>query len=135
MTDKDFIASLPEERREPVSRLLSVVRENIPAGFAESVRKDVIHFEVPLSLYPEGYHVGKEVPLPYVSIASEKGHIALHHFGLYMDKDLLEWFQNSYAEQVSHKLDMGKSCIRFKKWRGRRDRSGWKCTRRAHRKR
>ena len=115
MTEDEFVASLPEERREPVARLLSVVRENIPSGFEEAISNDMVNFQVPLSLYPKGYHVGKDVPLPYISIASGKGHIALHHFGLYMDNELLKWFQNSYAEQVPRKLDMGKSCIRFKK--------------------
>lgn len=111
----DFIASLSPERVDPVTRLLDTVRSNIPSGFVESVSGGMVHFVVPLSTYPAGYHVGKESPLPFISIASQKGHVALYHFGIYVDTELMTWFQEAYAEQVPHKPDMGKSCIRFKK--------------------
>jgi len=110
-----FLVSLAPERVEPVTRLLDTVRSNLPAGFVESVASGMVNFVVPLSTYPAGYHVGKGAPLPFISIASQKGHVALYHFGLYVDSELMTWFQQAYAEQVPHKLDMGKSCIRFKR--------------------
>ncbi len=115
MSIDDFLASLSPERVGPVTQLLDTIRSNIPSGFVESVSSGVVNFVVPLSTYSAGYHTGKDTPLPYVSIASQKGHVALYHFGLYVDSELMTWFQQAYAEQVPQKLDMGKSCIRFKK--------------------
>lgn len=115
MSIDEFLAALSPERVEPVTQLLDTVRSNLPSGFVESVASGMLNFVVPLSTYPAGYHTGKGTPLPFFSIASQKGHIALYHFGLYIDGELMTWFQQAYAEKVPHKLDMGKSCIRFKK--------------------
>jgi hypothetical protein len=70
---------------------------------------------VPHSLYPDGYHCDPKLPLPFVNIASQKNHIALYHNGLYAMPELQEWFKDQYGKRVPAKLDMGKSCIRFKK--------------------
>ena len=115
MSIGDFLASLSSGRIGSVTKLLDAIRNNIPAGFIESVSSGMVSFVVPLSTYPAGYHTGKDTPLPYISIASQKGHVVLYHFGLYVDSELMTWFQQAYAEQVPQKLDMGKSCIRFKK--------------------
>ena len=115
MSIDDFLASLSLERPGPVTLLLDTIRCNIPSGFVESVSSGTVNFVVPLSTYPAGYHTGKDTPLPYISIASQKGHVVLYHFGLYVDSELMTWFQQAYDKQVPQKLDMGKSCIRFKK--------------------
>ena len=111
----EYLDSLPEERKDAVSRLRECIRGNLPEGFEEVMSGTMPSYVVPLTTYPVGYHVGKNTPLPFVSFASQKGHIALYHFGLYVDKELMSWFEAAYAEQVEHKLDMGKSCVRFKK--------------------
>ena len=75
----------------------------------------MIGYYVPHSLYPNGYHVNPELPLPFINIASQKNFVALYHMGLYNDEKLLNWFKTEYPKYVKTKLDMGKSCIRFKK--------------------
>lgn len=74
----------------------------------------MIGFSVPHSRYPAGYHCNPKDPLPFAGLASQKNHIAFYHMGIYADPALLDWFQKAYAERVPGKLDMGKSCIRFK---------------------
>ncbi|MCG8416169.1 MAG: DUF1801 domain-containing protein [Pseudomonadales bacterium] len=114
-TVDDYLDSLDSERQAAVSRLRDTIRNNLPAGFEESMSGSMPSYVVPLDLYPAGYHVGKNTPLPFVSFASQKGHIALYHFGMYVDQELMAWFEAEYAKRVEHKLDMGKSCVRFKK--------------------
>jgi len=112
-TAQDYIAGLPAERQEPMSKLRKVILDNLPEGFQE-VMQGMPSYIVPLSLFPQGYHCTPNTPLPFMGIASAKNFISLHHFGMYMDEDLLQWFVAEYAKQVSTKLDMGKSCVRFK---------------------
>jgi len=109
-----YLASLVDSRRQPVSELRQTIVKNLPAGFVETM-SPAPAYVVPLSLFPEGYHCSSNTPLPYMSIASNKNFIALHHFGLYVDQDLLKWFVAEYPKHVKNKLDMGKGCIRFKK--------------------
>lgn len=75
----------------------------------------MIGYVVPHSVYPAGYHCDPKLPLPFINLASQKNFIALYHMGLYADAELLEWFTAEYPRHSSTKLDMGKSCIRFKK--------------------
>ncbi len=75
----------------------------------------MIGYVVPHSIYPDGYHCLPELPLPFVNIASQKNFIALYHMGLYADPEILDWFVSEYPKHSERKLDMGKSCIRFKK--------------------
>jgi hypothetical protein len=75
----------------------------------------MIGYVVPHSIYPAGYHCDTKLPLPFLNLASQKSHIAVYHMGIYADPELLNWFQSAYAAEVKGKLDMGKSCIRFKK--------------------
>lgn len=112
---EDYIAQLPDERREPMSRLRSLLKSHLPPGFQETMSYGMIGYVVPHSLYPPGYHCTPELPLPFVSIASQKNFIALYHMGMYADPELLHWFQTEYAKVVPTKLDMGRSCVRFKK--------------------
>lgn len=74
----------------------------------------MIGYVVPHSLYPPGYHVNPTLPLPFINIASQKNYIAMYHMGLYANKQLLDWFVAEYPKHSPRKLDMGKSCIRFK---------------------
>ena len=110
----EYLASLPEERRVPMSKLRSVIVKHLPAGFAE-VMQGIPSYVVPLSIYPQGYHCTANTPLPFISIASQKNYIALHHFGMYVDQELMQWFVAEYPRHMTGKLDMGKSCVRFKK--------------------
>lgn len=113
-TSKEYIAELPEDRKEPVLKLRETILKNLPEGFEEEMSYGMIGYVVPHSLYPAGYHVNPELPLPFINIASQKKFIALYHMGIYSDKDLLNWFVSEYPKHVKTKLDMGKSCIRFK---------------------
>lgn len=75
----------------------------------------MIGWVVPFKTYPAGYHCDPKMPLPFISLASQKNYIALYHMGLYSNKKLLEWFTSEWKKREPKKLDMGKSCIRFKK--------------------
>ena len=114
-TPKEYFATLPDDRREAMVKLHDVIAQNLPAGFAEVMEYGAPGWVVPHSLYPAGYHCNPRQALPFLGIASRKQYIALHHMGLYADPVLLGWFQTEYARQAKGRLDMGKSCIRFKK--------------------
>ena len=111
----DYISNLPEERQVAMSRLRQTILDNLPKGFEETMSYGMIGYVVPHSIYPEGYHCTPELPLPFMSIASQKNFVALYHMGIYADKELYDWFVVEYPKHVKTKLDMGKSCIRFKK--------------------
>ncbi len=113
-TVSEYLASLPADRQTVIARLREVVLQNLPAGFEERMSYGMIGYAVPLSRYPAGYHVQPEQPLPFLALASQKNHIALYHMGLYADPVLERWFTDEYARRVPAKLDMGKSCIRFR---------------------
>ncbi len=114
-TVEAYLNSLPEERKLPMMNLRNIILKSIPKGFKEEMSYGMIGYVVPHSLYPKGYHCSPELPLPFLSIASQKNFIAIYHMGMYEKPELLNWFTNEYAQRVKGKLDMGKSCIRFKK--------------------
>ena len=114
-TVEEYLNELPADRKEAVNKLRKEILKNLPAGFKEEMNYGMIGYVVPHSLYPPGYHCDNKLPLPFMNIASQKNFIAVYHMGVYADKDLLEWFVNEYAKVAVAKLDMGKSCIRFKK--------------------
>ena len=109
----NYIAALATERASAVAQLRDSITINLPAGFEEQMTT-MPAYVVPLSLYPSGYHTTKNTPLPFISFASQKNFIALYHFGIYVDAELMAWFVGEYPKHSSRKLDMGKSCIRFK---------------------
>ena len=111
---EDYISQLPEKRREVISGIRQQILENLPKGFEEQMSYGMLGYVVPHSIYPKGYHVKPELPLPFINLASQKNFIALYHSGLYADPALLEWFTSEYSKHCKRKLDMGKSCIRFK---------------------
>jgi len=113
-TPDEYVDQLPEERRKAISELRNVICENLPDGFEEIMQYGMIGYVVPLSTYPDGYHVSPGTPLPFIHVASQKNHIAVYHSGIYTDPVLMDWFVEAYNEQVTTKLNMGKSCIRFR---------------------
>ncbi len=113
-TPDGYIAKLPEDRKEVVSLLRETVKTNLPEGFEECINYNMIGYVVPHSLYPADYHCDPKLPLPFINIASQKNFVALYHSGIYADKELHDWFVSEYPKYVDTKLDMGKSCIRFK---------------------
>ncbi len=110
-----YLDEIPAERKDAFSKLRETILANLPKGFVEEMSYGMIGYVVPHSIYPKGYHCDPKLPLPFFSIASQKNFIALYHMGLYADTELLEWFINEYPKHSKTKLDMGKSCIRFKK--------------------
>lgn len=114
-TVDSYIANCPEDRQEALHALRDAIVTNLPEGFSESVSSGFIHYCVPHSIYPAGYHCNPKDPLPFLAIASQKNFIAVYHMGIYSDPQLLKWFTEEYGKRVKTKLDMGKSCIRFKK--------------------
>ncbi len=114
MKPEEFVNSLPEDRQDAMSRLRKVIKKNIPKGFEETVAGGMLNYSVPHKIYPGGYHCNPKLPLPFVYVASQKAGISLYHMGVYSFPDLLEWFTNEYPKHAKKKLDMGKSCIRFK---------------------
>ena len=112
---QSYIDNLPEERRTIIVNLRKVISENLPNGFEECMNYGMIGYVVPKSLYPKGYHCSPELPLPFLNIASQKNSVNIYHMGIYADEKLLKWFQEEFLKYSKKKLDMGKSCIRFKK--------------------
>lgn len=113
-TPDKYIEKLPKERKQALSRLRESIKSNLPSGFEECINYKMIGYVVPHSIYPNGYHVDSKLPLPFINIASQKNFVALYHSGIYADKKLHNWFVAQYPKHVDTKLDMGKSCIRFK---------------------
>ena len=111
----DYISQIPEDRKEPMRKLRQVILNNLPNGIEETMSYGMIGYVVPNSIYPDGYHCTPELPLPFMNIASQKNFIAVYHSGVYAKKELYDWFVSEYPKHSSRKLDMGKSCIRFKK--------------------
>lgn len=114
-TPEQYIAELPDDRKAAITKLRATVLTNLPEGFQEGMSYGMIGYVVPHSLYPPGYHCTPQLPLPFMSFASQKNFIAFYHMGIYADADLLTWFTQEYPKHCTYKLDMGKSCIRFKK--------------------
>ena len=114
-TPEQYIKELPEDRKQPMVQLRSTILSNLPKGFKEVISSGMISYIVPHDKYPDGYHCNPKDPLPFISLASQKNFIALYHMGMYAMPKLLDWFTKEYPKHSTSKLDMGKSCIRFKK--------------------
>lgn len=113
-TPEEYIEQLPEDRKEVFQKLRQIILENLPEGFQEKIQYDMISYVVPREIYPEGYHVDPSKELGFLAIGNQKQHIGVYHSGIYMMPEIEEWFVNEYPKHMSTKLDMGKSCIRFK---------------------
>lgn len=114
-TVEQYLNELPADRQEPVHKLRETILKNLPKGFKEAMGYGMIGYVVPHSIYPAGYHCDPKQALPFASIASQKNFIAFYHMGIYAQPELLKWFVDEYPKHSKLKLDMGKSCIRFKK--------------------
>ena len=114
-TPTAYVDSLPEDRKKAMNELRKVILKNLPKGFQEEMSYGMIGYVIPHTLYPAGYHCKPELPLPFLNIASQKNFIAVYHMGMYADKKQLDWFTAEFPKHSKAKLDMGKSCIRFKK--------------------
>ncbi len=112
---EDYINKLPEDRKIAISKLRNIILKNMPKGLEEGISYNTIGFYVPHSIYPKGYHCDTSLPLPFINLASQKNFIALYHSGIYAKKELYDWFVKEYPKHCKYKIDMGKSCIRFKK--------------------
>ncbi|MGB0429091.1 MAG: DUF1801 domain-containing protein [Bacteroidia bacterium] len=111
---EDYLSKIPEERQEAFNKLRETIIANLPDGFSEELSYGMVGYVVPKSTYPAGYHCDPKLPLPFLSIANQKNFISVYHMGIYASPELMEWFVAEYPKYVKTKLDMGKSCIRFK---------------------
>lgn len=112
---EQYLKELPAARKEPMTQLRATILKNLPKGFEEQMSYGMLGYVVPHKLYPDGYHCDPKLPLPFMCIASQKNFIAFYHMGIYADDKILKWFTTEYPKHTPAKLDMGKSCIRFKK--------------------
>ena len=114
-TVEQYMAELPADRQKAMTELRKVIKKNLPKGFKEGMGYGMMGWSVPHSIYPAGYHCNPKDPLPFMGLASQKNSINFYHMGIYANPKLLKWFQDAHAKASSKKLDMGKSCIRYKK--------------------
>ena len=115
LTPKEYLNGLDKERKQVISKLRSVINNNLPNGFEEGMGYGMISYHIPHTVYPDGYHCDPKTPLPFMNLASQKNFVAIYHMGIYANPKMLNWFTTEYPKHCSRKLDMGKSCIRFKK--------------------
>ena len=114
ITAEQYMAELPADRKKAMTELRKVIKKNIPEGFKEGMGYGMLGYVVPHSKYPASYHCNPKDPLPFMGFASQKNFIAVYHMCVYADPKLHKWFADEYAKAGVGKLDMGKSCIRFK---------------------
>jgi uncharacterized protein YdhG (YjbR/CyaY superfamily) len=112
---QEYVNALDPDRKEVIERMRQVIKATLPKGFDETISYNMIGYVVPHEIYPKGYHCDPKLPLPFISIASQKNFVALYHMGIYANEEMLHWFVEQYPLHSKLKLDMGKSCIRFKK--------------------
>lgn len=114
-TPKEYILAQEPDRQLALEKLREIISHNLPIGFEETIQYNMISFVITLEKYPKGYLNNSSQPIPFISIANQRNYIALYHMGVVADKDLRDYFVKSYEALNIGKLDMGKSCIRFKK--------------------
>jgi uncharacterized protein YdhG (YjbR/CyaY superfamily) len=114
-TPEEYIAQIADDKKEAFIKLKQTIEDHLPKGFEETIIYKMVGYVVPKSIYPDGYHCDTSLPLPFINLAAQKNFIAVYHMGIYADPTLLNWFTEEYPKHCKTKLDMGKSCIRFKK--------------------
>jgi uncharacterized protein YdhG (YjbR/CyaY superfamily) len=112
---QQYLEELPEDRKEPIRKLREQILNNLPEGIEEVMNYGMLGYVVPHNVYPNGYHCNPKLPLPFMNLASQKNFIAVYSMVLYAKPEVMDWFTSAYAKRCKYKLDMGKSCIRFKK--------------------
>lgn len=115
-TVHEILINVPADRAEAFNQLHEVILKNLPKGFEAGISYGGLGYVVPHTIYPAGYHCKPSEPLPFAGIASQKNSINFYHMGIYTDPKLLKWFVSEFPKHSKQKLDMGKSCIRFKKF-------------------
>jgi hypothetical protein len=110
----EYLAALPPDRRLAISAVRDVILTSLPAGYEESMQYGMIGYVVPHSIYPAGYHCDPTKPLTYAMLGSQKNHMAIYLCNVYGHKETETWFRKAF-QAAGKKLDMGKSCVRFKK--------------------
>ncbi|MHC4092113.1 MAG: DUF1801 domain-containing protein [Planctomycetota bacterium] len=113
-TVNQYLAELPDDRREALQAIRAVILKNLPKGYEEGMLYGAIAYFVPHSVYPPGYHCDPKQPLPFAGLASQKNHMSISLMRIYDDPGHETWFRTAWAK-TGKKLDMGKSCVRFKK--------------------
>jgi len=112
---QEYIDQLPKDRKAIIEKLKAIINKSLPDGFEECIIYKMLGWQVSYSIYPDGYHCKPKTPLPFLNLANQKNFVALYHMGIYADQNLMEWFVAEYPKHAKYKLDMGKSCIRFKR--------------------
>lgn len=112
-TVNQYLDGLPTDRRAAISAVRDVVLANLPTGYEEVMQYGMISYVVPHSIYPAGYHCKPSEPLTFASLGSQKNHMAIYLCNVYGHRETETWFRKAY-EATGKKLDMGKSCVRFK---------------------
>lgn len=113
-TVAEYVKSLPPDRREAIEALRKVILANIDPIIEEGMSYGMIGYYIPHRHYPPGYHCTPELPLPYAGLASQKNHLSYYTMAIYGDEKEVDWFKSEW-KKTGKKMDMGKSCIRFKK--------------------
>ncbi len=120
-TVSEYLAELPDDRRAAIAAVREVILKNLDGDYQEGMQYGMIGYSVPHRVFPDGYHSDPRQPLPFANLASQKNHMALYLMGLYCgcaegegDNEHVRWFKEAW-KKTGKKLDMGKSCIRFKK--------------------
>jgi len=113
-TVDQYLAELPEDRRTAIEAVRKVILKNLDKDYEEGMQYGMIGYYVPHRIYPKGYHCDPKQPLPFANLASQKNHMALYMMCVYGESELARWFRDAWAK-TGKKLDMGKSCLRFKK--------------------
>lgn len=113
-TVDEYLLELPEDRQEIVQAVREEILRNLPKGYEEGMQYGMIGYYVPHSLYPAGYHCNPKQPLPFASLASQKQYVSVYLYCVYSDEKEAEWFRRTW-EKTGLKLNMGKSCVRFRR--------------------
>ena len=113
-TVEEYLASLPEDRRKAITAVREVILRNLDKDYEEGMTYGMIGYYVPHRIYPAGYHVDPKQPLTFACLGSQKNYMSLYLMSVYGGGDHTDWFRKEWGK-TGKKLDMGKSCIRFKR--------------------
>ena len=114
-TVTEYISQISPDQKSQIELIRKAIKKNLSKGFKEVMNYGMIGYVVPHNIYPDGYHCDPKLPLPFMALAAQKNFVAFYHMGIYADQKLMDWFLEEYPKHTKSKLDMGKSCIRFKK--------------------
>jgi len=113
-TVAEYLSGLTEDRRKAIEAVRQVILKNLDKDYEEGIQYGMIGYYVPHRVYPAGYHCDPKQPLPFAGLASQKNYMSLYLMCVYGDTDHSKRFREAW-ERTGKKLDMGKSCVRFKK--------------------